>query len=285
MSARVAIGDFSKMTQLSITTLRHYHDVGVLTPAAVDPASGYRYYTVDQVPVAQVVRRLRELGMPVHEVKAVLQAPDLASRNELIVAHLTRMESELARLQSTVASLRALLAGPAPAVSVEHRSVPATRALAISEPVTMADLEQWSDEAFATLHGAVRSAGLEPSGVGGGLFPGELFELEIADVVVFVPVARPVASGSGRARMLEVPAAELAVALHDGPFDDLDRTYGALGSYVAEREVAIDGPIREYYLDNLDDMHDVSDMDDASDHAQGDAQPRIEVGWPIFRTA
>jgi hypothetical protein len=64
-----------------------------------------------------------------------------------------------------------------------------------------------------------------------------------------------------------------AVALHEGPFDDLDRTYGALGSYVAEREVAVDVPIREYYLN-------------ASDRGpDDDVQPRIEVGWPIFRTA
>jgi effector-binding domain-containing protein len=225
------------------------------------------------VPVAQVVRRLRELGMPLNEVKAVLQAPDLSARNELIVAHLTQMESELARLQCTVASLRSLLAGPKPAVSVEHRSGPRDAGLAISEPVTMADLEEWSDAAFTTLYDAVRSAGLQPAGVGGGLLPGELFELEIADVVVFVPVAQRVASASGRTRLLEVPAAELAVALHEGPFDDLDRTYGALVSYVAEREVAVDGPIREYYLN-------------ASDRGpDDDVQPRIEVGWPIFRTA
>jgi effector-binding domain-containing protein len=73
--------------------------------------------------------------------------------------------------------------------------------------------------------------------------------------------------------MLHVPAAELAVAVHEGPFEDLDRTYGALGIHVAEREVAVDGPIREYYLSAAD-----RDPD-------GDAQPRIEVGWPIFRTA
>ena len=98
MSVRVAIGNFSRMTQLSIKMLRHYHDLGILVPAAVDPVSGYRYYTVDQVPVAQVVRRLRELGMPLTEIKAVLQAADLSSRNDLILAHLARMESQLAGL-------------------------------------------------------------------------------------------------------------------------------------------------------------------------------------------
>src|SRR5262249_27560621 len=63
MSTLVGIGDFAKMTFLSVKALRHYHDVGLLAPAEVDPESGYRRYEVGQVPTAQVIRRLRELGM------------------------------------------------------------------------------------------------------------------------------------------------------------------------------------------------------------------------------
>jgi DNA-binding transcriptional MerR regulator len=64
MKATVSIGDFSRMTQLSIKTLRHYHDVGLLAPAEIDKMTGYRYYAKSQVPAAQVIRRFRELGMP-----------------------------------------------------------------------------------------------------------------------------------------------------------------------------------------------------------------------------
>jgi DNA-binding transcriptional MerR regulator len=270
MSVRVAIGDFSRMTQLSVKALRHYHDFGVLVPAAVDPGTGYRYYDVEQVPVAHIVRRLRDLGMPLADVKAVLQAPDLRTRNEVIVAHLARMETQLARVSSTVNSLRSLLEGPPATAHVRHRAVAAVAALAISESVAMADLETWCDRAFTELYDRLRSAGLEPAGVPGGLFPGELFEVEVADVVVFVPVAQPVSPG-GRTRMVEVPGAELAVARHEGPFGELDRTYGALGTYVAQRELAVAGPIREYYPTQSD--------------AAGHDLPAIEVGWPILTTA
>lgn len=61
----LSIGDFSRMTQLSVKTLRHYHDVGLIAPHYVDPSTGYRYYSYDQVPTAQVVTRLRALDMPV----------------------------------------------------------------------------------------------------------------------------------------------------------------------------------------------------------------------------
>jgi DNA-binding transcriptional MerR regulator len=93
MKVRLAIGDFSRMTHLSVKALRHYHDVGLLVPAEIDPASGYRFYEPGQVPIAQVIRRFRDLGMPLDEIREVLQAPDVGARNRVLVAHIQRMES------------------------------------------------------------------------------------------------------------------------------------------------------------------------------------------------
>ena len=73
----MSIGEFSRATQLSIKTLRHYHEVGVLEPSRVDPQNGYRRYSQDQLPQAQVIRRLRALEMPVAEVKAVVSSDDV----------------------------------------------------------------------------------------------------------------------------------------------------------------------------------------------------------------
>ena len=72
----LAIGEFSRLTHLSIRTLRRYHDTGLLEPATVDPASGYRYYTADQIATAQVIHRLRELDLPLTDVQRVLRSPD-----------------------------------------------------------------------------------------------------------------------------------------------------------------------------------------------------------------
>ena len=114
MGSRVTIGDFSRASHLTVKTLRHYHEAGLLEPSDVDPDSGYRYYSADQIPVAQVIRRLRNLRMPVAEVKAVLAAPATDARNRLIAAHLSRLESELARTRATVSELRDLLEPQAP---------------------------------------------------------------------------------------------------------------------------------------------------------------------------
>ncbi|MFI1918154.1 MerR family transcriptional regulator [Nocardia sp. NPDC020380] len=107
----LTVGEFSRVSHLSIKTLRHYHEVGLLAPAEIAPDTGYRYYSLDQVPTAQVIRRLRNLEMPVADVKAVLSAEDVTTRNELISAHLARLETRLAQAQTAIESLRELRRG------------------------------------------------------------------------------------------------------------------------------------------------------------------------------
>ena len=112
MLSSLAIGDFSRATHLTVKTLRHYHETGLLEPAQIDPQTGYRRYTTEQIQVAQIIRRFRDLDMPLNQIRAVLAAPDVQARNELIAAHLKRLESDLARTQTAVASLRNSLEAP-----------------------------------------------------------------------------------------------------------------------------------------------------------------------------
>ncbi|MEH3034695.1 MAG: MerR family transcriptional regulator [Aeromicrobium erythreum] len=72
----MTIGDFAARTHLSIRTLRHYHRTGVLQPAEVDPLTGYRRYTPEQIGEARLVHRLRELDLPLADVRTVLATQD-----------------------------------------------------------------------------------------------------------------------------------------------------------------------------------------------------------------
>ena len=278
MATMLTIGDFSRMTHLSVKALRHYHDMGVLEPAAVDPFTGYRSYDTSQVGSAQVIRRLRDLGMPLDSIAAVLAAPDLEARNREIAAHLTRMERQLEQTQASVAALRALLTGPVERPAIELRVIPAVTALAVRQVVDAADLTEWGSGAFDALAAALSAAGLTAAGPYGALYPGDFFELERSEITAFLPVtvggASPGGGGlepTGRVRLVEIPAVEAAVAVHEGAFSEIDRTYGALGEVVAERAIGVDGPIREYYLVSS------IDTDDVGKH-------RTEVCWPVFRT-
>ncbi len=266
----LTIGDFSRVTHLSIKTLRHYHEVGLLEPAAVDPSSGYRRYALAQVPVAQVIRRFRDLEMPVDRVREVLAARDLPTRNQLIAEHLSTLEKRLADAQAAVASLRGLLGAEAGPIAVELRVVPATRALAIHATVARAELLAWWRGAIAELEAVVSPRALPRTGPLGGMFATAIFQHDQGEATVFVPVAeavRPV----GRAVEITVPAAELAITVHRGPHVDMDVTYGALGSYVTSHALSVEGPVREHY---------VVDGRTAADSAEW----RTEIGWPVFGT-
>src|SRR3954447_16571025 len=155
MTTKLSIGDFSRMTYLSVKALRHYHDVGILEPAEIDPATGYRFYLPSQVGVAQMIRRLRDLGMPLDEVRTIMQAPDDATRDQTLVAHLQRMEQQLAETQQTVASLRTLLQQQPETLKVDRRHISSTTALAITDDVAAAEAVAWWMDAFTVLHKAV----------------------------------------------------------------------------------------------------------------------------------
>jgi DNA-binding transcriptional MerR regulator len=269
MTVLLSIGDFSRMTHLSVKALRHYHDVGLLEPIEVDRSSGYRFYDPLQVPTAQVIRRFRDLGMPVDDVKAVLQAPDMATRNRVIVAHLERMEAELEQTKATVASLRRVLEPPPPG-PVEFRTVPVHTALLIREHVTHEEMESWWTACFQELRKVLEDSDAVRIGPDACLYPNEMFEEEEGEMVAYVPVSG-LPTVSGRVQLGEIPSVELAIMVHDGGYDDLDRTYGAVGTYVAERAIGVEGPIREHYL--------VGPLDEGNP-----ARWRTEVAWPVFRT-
>ncbi len=271
MSTTLSIGDFSLMTHLSIKTLRYYHQVGLLEPAEVNPDTGYRYYGVEQLPTAQIIQRFRDLGMPIDEVKAVLAAPDLDTRNALIATHLGRLEGELEQTRQAVQSLRNLLESTHAPISVEHRTIPATQAVGIQEVVDWSDLVVWSHGALGELYATIAVQGVQPSGPSGGLFASDLFHYERGEVTMFVPISGKLQT-VGRVSPLVVPAVEVAVTVHDGSLANLKDTYGALGVYVSTHALGVVGPVREYYLVDARATSDTTEW-------------RTQLAWPIFQTA
>src|SRR3954468_5863684 len=147
MTELLSIGDFSRMTFLTVKALRHYHEVGLLEPARTDPSSGYRYYRPEQVTQARLIRRLRDLDLPVDDVRAVLTAPDEKTRNAVMVEHLDRMSRQLEQVQETVDSLRRLLAGSGEDLAVTYRDEPAALALAVRGQVDGDSVVSWWIEA------------------------------------------------------------------------------------------------------------------------------------------
>lgn len=265
----MTIGDFARASHLSVKTLRHYHEVGLLEPSEVDPGNGYRYYSDEQIQAAQVIRRLRGLQMPVTDVKSVLAATDSQVRNRLILEHLNRLEDDLAQIAAAVFELRDLLERPKASRPIEHRTVAVTSAAGIHESVDREDALAWWRGALGELQATVQAQGLSPTGPSGGLYASEIFQYGRGKATVFIPTEGPVGP-IGRVVQLVVPEAELAIARHDGSLTDIDLTYGELGAYVIKHEISLDGDLRENYLRGFLDTPNADEWE-------------TEIGWPIFR--
>ncbi|WP_231748712.1 MerR family transcriptional regulator [Mycobacterium sp. M26] len=268
MRFHMSIGQFAAVTHLSVRTLRRYHEAGLLEPASVDHASGYRYYAPEQIPTAQVIHQLRRLDLPLFEVRSILATDDPHERAEVIAGHLQRLEAELSRTQAAVVSLRRLLHPEPDDVHVDLRSVPARTVAAISEQARLDDSVRWYDAAMAELDEAFPPA--ERTGPPGGQYANALFTHGAGAMMVFRPVRKP--QPSGRIEVVQLPAMELAVAVHSGPHDDIDVTYGRLGNWVVSHALAVDGPIHETYLVGPRDSDDSTTW-------------RTEIGWPVFQLA
>ncbi|WP_432562556.1 MerR family transcriptional regulator [Kineococcus sp. SYSU DK003] len=267
----LSIGDFSRLSHLSVRTLRRYHEAGLLEPARVDAASGYRYYDPGQIPTAQVIHRLRELDVPLADVRRIVRATEPVDRAALVAEHLQRLEQELERTRAAVASLRRLLHPEPAGLDVELRQVPARRVAAVADEVALEDVLPWYAGAMAELDAALPGG----DGAPGGLYDNALFE----DGVGRVLVHRPASEGAlgpggrrGRVHVVELPAVELAVTTHVGEHHDIDVTYGELGSWVVDHALAVAGPVHENYLVGPRDTPDA-------------AAWRTEIGWPVFRVA
>ena len=269
MQNLVTIGEFSRLSHLTAKALRHYHEVGLLVPDRID-SSGYRRYSTAQVPQAQLIRRLRELDMPVPDVKAVLSAPDEQSRDRAIAEHLQRMEESLGRTAQLVASLRTLLRPEEEPIDVEYRTVTDTTVFGIRANVSKGDIERWCGEAYPRLYEALAATRTDPAGPGAACYGEDFFSDDQGDVLAYVPIAVPAADHNGAATMT-LPAGRFAIAVHRGGYHDIDRTYGRLGSHVAENDNSLPLPIREHYLIG-------------PNHSADSNEFRTEVWWPIRPT-
>ena len=268
MRSTLTIGEFATLTRLSVRTLRRYHAAGLLEPDTVDPSTGYRYYAPEQIPTAQVIHQLRQLDVPLAEIGTILATGDAQQRAAVVEGHLRRLEDEMDRTRMAVVSLRRLLHPEPVGLPIDVRTLPQRTVAGITGHVRLADSLAWYDAAMAELDGVF--APEERTGPPGGQFSNELFVQGAGALTVFRPVRNPRASG--RIEVVELPEVELAVTVHPGPHDDIDVTYGKLGSWVVDHALTVAGPIHETYV--------VWPRDTPEPNLW-----RTEIGWPVFPLA
>jgi DNA-binding transcriptional MerR regulator len=238
------IGALARLSRLSVKALRRYDAEGLLPPARVDPATGYRYYRRDQVRAATSIALLRSLDVPLATIRELLAADDPARLRELLARERERAARELARRRRAIDSLERLMTA--------GDLMPYEVAVAEEPPRTMAGLMRPVDpERIVRDVGAMASALARLAARGGwavegpwcGLYPLDLAERSV--VTLAMPLRSGAAPGGGEAEVVRLDGGPVVSTLHVGSYDELPLAYGALLSWAHERGHELAGPIRE----------------------------------------
>ena len=108
---RLSIGRFARLTGLSIGALRHYDELDLLRPVDVDRFTAYRSYAVDQVELGRAIARLRDLEVPLEEIRAVLRTDDPGEQRRRVASHAARVQARVDRQVRILHVLRQLSQG------------------------------------------------------------------------------------------------------------------------------------------------------------------------------
>ncbi len=144
----VSIGEFAQASRLSPKALRLYDELGLLVPARVDPVTGYRWYTLDQLPPARQVSILRRIGMPLARIRQLLALPPEAAAEE-VLAHWSATEAEhVARGELARLLVNELLEKRSVMYEVKIRQVPERQVLSLIRRMHQDELVTKSRELF-----------------------------------------------------------------------------------------------------------------------------------------
>lgn len=251
------IGEFSTIARVSDVLLRHYDQIDLFKPAYVDPDSGYRYYTIEQLPDLNRILALRDLGFSLEqvgrlvrddisaeEVQGMLKLRQAQVEQQVLEeqARLRRVESRLKQIQQhqELAQHAAVL-----------KSIPEQPFLSIREPMPFIRESGW-------LYYQVSDAVLQHQVLGLryclAIFHEPAFrernvDFELGFLLQDLEVA-PVPLPDGRqlvARQLESVEQALTY-VHTGPWPEIHLGFSVIGAWMETNQMRIAGKPRELYL-------------------------------------
>ena len=229
------IAEFARLSGVSARTLRKWDAAGVFRPAWTDPATGYRGYSAAQLPELRRVLALRDVGVPLAEIAALVRGGDAR-----VALERRRRELESARREAE-RRLRALdisvaMADDPAAPDVVVRPVAEELVAWVPQPAA----DQSESTAWYRLEAAVRDLGRRRAAP-----PGATTIDGVA--AIYVPLTRPIPPGAGVTSAV-LPAVRVASVLHRGRYEGLAAAEASLASWTREAGLRTAGPARTLYV-------------------------------------
>lgn len=213
----MSIGDFSSRSRLSVRMLRHYGEHGILVPADVDAASGYRRYAPEQLADAAHVRRLRDVGFTVSAISVLLAAHGTESYRQALALQRESLGDELRAAKERLALIDQLLdqeGTPMSTITVTRTTVPARTVVALRGTVPAYDQE---GRLWERLLPELGRQGLTPTGPCGVFEHDPEYREADPTLSIWLPVP-PGTTAQAPLEVHELPEQEVVLAHVEGPY-------------------------------------------------------------------
>ncbi|MBV8064764.1 MAG: MerR family transcriptional regulator [Actinobacteria bacterium] len=257
----VPIGRFSVLTRLTVRALRLYDKLGLLTPARVDADTGYRYYALSQAAAAGSIRLLREMDMPLDDVK--LAIADRTAVPRLLAQHRERLERRVADGERALLLLNSFKNGGTTMLTpIEVRDVAPVTGLTVELDTSLARIGHDLPAAYEQLFAQVERDGLQPAGPVFAAYTSQEFDPDDMKVVAGVPV-----SGNG-ASSRSFDGGRAVTTTYVGPYEGLGDAWTETWAWVTEHGHAARAVPLEIYR--------VGPMDTDPEHFETDIVIPIE---------
>lgn len=243
-----SIGEFSKITGLTVKTLRFYHERGVLIPATIDAGSGYRYYDQRNLETARAIVALRQFGFGLDEVLAILvDHADEADILRFLERRKKELRDRIARDHDLVARLDRIIQSEREAremarqtvFEIEEKTLPPL----LVAGIRMRGRYEECGKGFARL---CRSLGRHACGPPFCLYYDGEYREDDADFEPCVPIRKAVQIEGISIR--ELDGGRCLCLVHRGPYGELGRSYERLIRFAKEHGYTMLLPSREVYL-------------------------------------
>jgi effector-binding domain-containing protein len=266
----ISIGRFAQITQLSIKALHIYAATGLLRPVFIDADSGYRYYSITQLPLARQIRLLRSIDMSLDSIHTLLHTPTPAAMDALLHEHQQRIADRIMKDQQALHLLQHIIDHQADdlAFTVNIKDIPAQPIASIRLQATPEDEQRRIPALLDELENYARQLGVR-SQKAPPIRISHAYTEHMLDTEIAVPITQLV-TGTERIATRVLEASAVAHVMHIGPHADLWAVYWALLVWVQEHGYEESGPPREVYWRHPADGH-------ASAY-------RTEVQWPVRRS-
>jgi DNA-binding transcriptional MerR regulator len=245
------IGEFSKLGQVTVTTLRHYDEIGLLKPVLVDDFSGYRYYSVAQLPRLNRILALKHLGFLLEEIAPLLDTPNLTEQiRATLQAKRAEIEARLSAEQELLSRVEARLRQ----IEGEEKMAEYDIVVKSVAPQTVVSIREivptFRDAQFLLpkLAALVKQARVSPSGNPYMIWHLDEYKETDIDAEFCIPISGKGAGGKGMNVHDQPGIDHVATALQKG-VRDFDRVSQAIVAWVEQNGYQIAGHSRHVYLE------------------------------------